>query len=251
MSRPVNGHVPGREQSRSNGARKRPSEPGVRIGESSGAPFVSIAIEPVDASMWPLQPALWFQPERAPMVPAWSGLGIERQNRITVPGFRHTEVAPVNRGDGPVTSNEPALARHSGLAPLGPTDGSPAAQDSDLAPLAHVNGSAATTYSDALARANGSDAAHRSDLSPVGAADDPDAAHRSDLGPLARANGSAPTTHSDALAHAGGSPAARHTDPPGQPRGQASGLRRPLIPESGLETLGWDPRTIYRKEEVQ
>jgi hypothetical protein len=89
------------------------------------ATFAPIEAEPIDAPMWPLHPALWFQPERMPSVPVWTGLAIERHNRIPAPDFLHFDTAPPDRPDTLDSSCDaltPGARRElpqSGLAPLG------------------------------------------------------------------------------------------------------------------------------------
>ena len=89
------------------------------------ATFAAIEAEPIDAPMWPLHSALWFQPELAPSVPVWTGLAIERHNRIPSPDFLHSNTAPPNRPDTLDSSRDaltPDARRElpqSGLAPLG------------------------------------------------------------------------------------------------------------------------------------
>ena len=89
------------------------------------ATFAAIEAVPIDAPMWPLHPALWFQPERAPSVPVWTGLVIERHNRIPAPDFPRFDTAPPDR-PGTLHNSCDALrpgARRelpeSGLTPLG------------------------------------------------------------------------------------------------------------------------------------
>ena len=108
--------------SRANG-RSRPNGSNGNFAVTEAA-FIVPAAEPIDACMWPLQPALWFQPERPPIAPAWSGLGIERQNRIPAPGFPRVEVAALNRPAAQLLTSEPA--------PVGSRPGIP---ESDLAPF--------------------------------------------------------------------------------------------------------------------
>jgi len=78
----------------------------------------------VDVPKWPLQSAAWLEPDVPPSPPAWSGLAVERHHRIPVPDFLPFDTAPLNRMDGPKTS-QPAVAAagpilpHSDLAPLG------------------------------------------------------------------------------------------------------------------------------------
>jgi hypothetical protein len=87
--------------------------------------FATMEAEPIDAPMWPLHPALWFQPERAPSAPVWTGLVIERHNRIPAPDFLHSEIAPTDRPgtlDRTCDALTPGARRElpeSGLMPLG------------------------------------------------------------------------------------------------------------------------------------
>lgn len=60
------------------------------------ASFVSLKPVPVDAEMWPLHPALWFQPELGPTMSQWSGLAIERHSRLPAPDFALPKVEPLN-----------------------------------------------------------------------------------------------------------------------------------------------------------
>lgn len=89
------------------------------------ATFATIEAVPIDAPMWPLHPAQWFEPERAPSVPVWTGLVIERHNRIPAPDFLHSDTAPPNRPrtlDSSCDALTPGARRElpeSGLTPLG------------------------------------------------------------------------------------------------------------------------------------
>jgi tetratricopeptide (TPR) repeat protein len=65
--------------------------------KGGAVPFAPMEPRPVDAPMWPIHPTIWFQPELAPSAPAWSGLAIERRNRIPAPGFVQPDIAPWNR----------------------------------------------------------------------------------------------------------------------------------------------------------
>jgi hypothetical protein len=87
--------------------------------------FVSAEIGPVDSPIWPHDSALWLQGERAPSLPSWTGMTIERHNRIPGPGFLHTEVAPGDRPMGcenslnPLRLSVPFELPESGLTPVG------------------------------------------------------------------------------------------------------------------------------------
>jgi hypothetical protein len=92
--------------------------------EPLAAPIATEAA-PIDAPMWPVHSALWFQPELAPSAPMWSDLNIERHNRIPAPVFLHAETAPLNRPDAldhSIDARTPGAnpeIPQSGLAPLG------------------------------------------------------------------------------------------------------------------------------------
>lgn len=84
---------------RKNGAASKPPGAGARADAATApqpldAAFVTIEAEPVDAPMWPLHPVAWLQPEPVPSVPLWTGLAIERHNRIPAPGFLLLDIAP-------------------------------------------------------------------------------------------------------------------------------------------------------------
>lgn len=80
------------------------------------APFATISVAPIDAPMWPVYPPGWFQPETAPAAPSWSGLNIERRNRIPAPDLVHLPLAAVDRGAEPNHEREPFLyARHPAI----------------------------------------------------------------------------------------------------------------------------------------
>jgi hypothetical protein len=90
------------------------------------ATFATAEAEPIDAPMWPLHTALWLQPETAPSIPVWTGLAVERHNRIPAPDFLYCDTVPPNRPGTPDKSDDalrPAARREelpqSGLAPLG------------------------------------------------------------------------------------------------------------------------------------
>ena len=111
-------------------ARKRSSRTGPRNTPAAAphaidAAFAAMEVKPADAQMWQHNPVLWFQPERAPSPPAWTGLAIERHKRIPPPEFSLLETAPLNRPDRSQSSREafqraPRLRLpQSDLAPLG------------------------------------------------------------------------------------------------------------------------------------
>ena len=95
------------------------------LPEPLAAPFAAAQPTPIDAEMWPLHSAMWFQPERAPSCSQWSGLAVEHRHRVPAPAFAQPAVAPID------CPREPDLARdphapgaqpampHSDLAPLG------------------------------------------------------------------------------------------------------------------------------------
>jgi hypothetical protein len=92
--------------------------------EALPAPFAPIEAEAIDAPMWPIHTTIWFQPDLAPEPPSWSGLAVERRNRIPAPGFLNTDAAPPNRSAVPETS---CVAM--------PANGRPELPESDLEPL--------------------------------------------------------------------------------------------------------------------
>jgi hypothetical protein len=98
------------------------------------AAFAASEPELIDAPMWPLHAAHWFQPELAPSVPVWSGLAIIRHNRIPGPGFLHPDIAPSNIAATP--GSNPSRDRTGALAGEGALCGRvPQLPDSGLAPL--------------------------------------------------------------------------------------------------------------------
>jgi hypothetical protein len=111
-------------------AAKRPAGSRARADAGSApqpveAAFAIAGGEPIDAPMWPRHAASWLQGERTPSVAVWTGLTIERHNRIPAPGFLHFEIAPMKR-PGAIESSCHALHPpvrlefpQSGLAPLG------------------------------------------------------------------------------------------------------------------------------------
>jgi hypothetical protein len=115
---PTNGngtHRPGKK----NGA---PSKRAAALAASATAaplePFAAIEAEPVDASMWPVHQTVWFQPDLAPVIPAWSGLAIERRHTLPSPDFLPIETGPVNRANALDRSTEVVGADPSPEPPL-------------------------------------------------------------------------------------------------------------------------------------
>jgi hypothetical protein len=109
------------ESKRSAGSHTPHSAP----AEPLAAPFAASDPTPIDAEMWPLHTAMWFQPERAPSVSQWSGLAVERRNRLPAPAFAHPAAAQLDRPGAPELARDartpdarPAIPR-SDLAPLG------------------------------------------------------------------------------------------------------------------------------------
>ena len=93
--------------------------------EILAAPFAGVETEPIDAPMWPIHPAGWLQPEAPAAAPSWSGLHIERRNRIPSADLRQFGLEPFDRSDGPDLRCEPLVAAarpavpNTGLDPLG------------------------------------------------------------------------------------------------------------------------------------
>jgi hypothetical protein len=93
--------------------------------EILAAPFAGVEAEPIDSPMWPIHPAGWLQPEAPAAAPSWSGLSIERRNRIPSPDLRHFGLEAFYLPHGPelrcqafVTAASPVVPV-SGLEPLG------------------------------------------------------------------------------------------------------------------------------------
>jgi hypothetical protein len=110
----------------------RPAQPVPQAIDATfaAAEFAPAAAEPIDAPMWPLHAALWLQLEMAPSIPVWTGLAIERHNRIPAPGFLYFDTAPPDRPgildssafpSGKTAPGTPARLDlpESGLTPLG------------------------------------------------------------------------------------------------------------------------------------
>ena len=89
------------------------------------AAFAEIETRPSDASMWPLHSVLWFHPERVALIPAWTGLGVERHNRIPRPDLLEVASPPPDHPDIPDKSSGGIVPHprcrfpQSELAPLG------------------------------------------------------------------------------------------------------------------------------------
>jgi hypothetical protein len=110
------------------GARKRSSNgmPGDESAEQpAAAPFVIAEPQPIEATMWPIHPVMWLQPELAPLLPSWSGLSIEHRDRPPAPDFLYADARPAGRVDalsGACAPRPPDVRRElpqSDLAPLG------------------------------------------------------------------------------------------------------------------------------------
>jgi len=114
-------------ETRKNGAAKVSAAKGGAEAASVAPPLAGpLAVEavPIDLPMWPLQAAAWLQPEIAPIPPVWSGLTIERHNRIPAPDFWPSASAPLNRSDAPHNSLRALIRAAKPAVPAG-----------DLAPL--------------------------------------------------------------------------------------------------------------------
>jgi hypothetical protein len=115
----------GRVKPRAARAPERPDGSGSPATLAAEAPFAAIGAEPIDAPMWPIHPGAWFQPERAPSFPAWSGLGVERHNRIPAPDFWRDDILPLNCVDTcdipakELAPNPQPVLPDSGLTALG------------------------------------------------------------------------------------------------------------------------------------
>ena len=133
------GELPGSlatlQQPPANGTHRRRSTERSARAKGSGAPevapevlaaqFAGTAVEPIDAPMWPILPAGWFQPEATACAPSWSGLIIERRHRMPAPGLVQFRIDPLNRPDVPddrceaVMGNARPRIPGSSLEPLG------------------------------------------------------------------------------------------------------------------------------------
>ena len=86
--------------------------------ETFPATFAGTGAGPVDSNAWPVHPALWFQPDLRPSAPVWSGLSIERHNRIPAPDFIEPKITPLDSRqciDGECSARMPAL--RAGIPP--------------------------------------------------------------------------------------------------------------------------------------
>jgi hypothetical protein len=92
---------------------------------SFDAPFAGMEMSPSSGSMWMLHSALWFQSERTPRIPDWTGLGIERHNGMPRPDLLPVAIQPPDRPAAPEKPSEgigPEPHVHfpkSDLTPLG------------------------------------------------------------------------------------------------------------------------------------
>jgi hypothetical protein len=93
--------------------------------EAVAAQFAGIPIEPIDAPTWPIHPPGWLQPDAPASPPSWSGLNIERRNRVPAPGLLQFPLAPFDRAAQRDDRCEALAAKavlricESGLRPLG------------------------------------------------------------------------------------------------------------------------------------
>jgi hypothetical protein len=112
-----------------NGAPKRSSEAiatlDISLPECLAVPVRVIEATPIDCPKWPLQAAVWLQPDGGPSAPVWSDLAVERQNRIPMPDFQSSGTVPFdhpaaryNSDDALRTAIRPTIPQ-SDLAPLG------------------------------------------------------------------------------------------------------------------------------------
>jgi hypothetical protein len=85
--------------------------------EVVAAPFVTIPVEPIDSPMWPIHPSGWFQPEARAAAPSWSGVNIERRNRIPAPDLVHLPLEAFDRTAEPDGEREPLLGEVSPKIP--------------------------------------------------------------------------------------------------------------------------------------
>lgn len=85
--------------------------------EPLAGPIPTIDARAIDAPMWPLHSAVWFQPVVAPSAPAWSSLAIEHHNRMPAPDFLPSVVTPA---DLPHELDKPCHERKPSVAPKPP-----------------------------------------------------------------------------------------------------------------------------------
>lgn len=123
---PAAGNGTHRAAKRNGAASKRSAESDALPAPAPAAElFETIETQPIDSPMWPLHPAVWFQPEIAPSIPAWSSLTIERRHRIPAPDFLCSDPTPPDRACGmenscaPVTPEARLDLPQSDLEPLG------------------------------------------------------------------------------------------------------------------------------------
>jgi hypothetical protein len=93
--------------------------------EVQGATCLAIPVEAADAPMWPIHAAGWLEPEARAAAPSWTGLIVERRNRVPAPDLIQFPLAPFPR-DGAMDAAPEAIfsaaaptVRQSDLAPLG------------------------------------------------------------------------------------------------------------------------------------
>ena len=65
------------------------------VAEPLPAPFAAVEAGPIDAPVWPLHSAAWFQPDLRPSAPAWTGLAVERHNSNPPPDLVRCDIAPL------------------------------------------------------------------------------------------------------------------------------------------------------------
>ncbi|HTS66320.1 MAG TPA: hypothetical protein VMH28_30060 [Candidatus Acidoferrales bacterium] len=105
---------------RANGSRQDARPP---AGPLCGR-FAALDLAPVDAPMWPLYPAMWFQPELPPSSPQSSGLAIERRHPVPTPDFERCDAASIDLPAAPGRLGQVLVPRADAAVPA-----------SDLAPL--------------------------------------------------------------------------------------------------------------------
>ncbi len=98
---------------------------GAAAGDGKLAPFAAVEAAPADPEMWPAHPAGWLEPDLAPVVPASSGLRVERRYAVPAPDLLRLEplaaIPPPARAAVPEMRPPACRTRlpESGLAPLG------------------------------------------------------------------------------------------------------------------------------------
>lgn len=104
---------------------KRSTVRTVKLGpEVQAATCIAIPVESVDAPMWPIHPAGWLQPETHATPPTWTGLVIERRNRLPAHDLIEFPLAPFSRAGAMESAHEPLFPAAD-----------PSMQQSDLTPL--------------------------------------------------------------------------------------------------------------------